>query len=131
MNENKVNINSVSEFIDRSNYLRGLLLLIRKDKNVWDYEHVFFLEESASLGFDKEFSVTALRELIGNKYIDNTPPLFSNKNYAVRLIIRGVSLIRQNIRIHPDEVNFLIATARVNGLSDKWVNKIVPQAVKA
>ena len=45
----------ISSIIDKSNYLRGLLILIRKDKNVWDHEMELFFEEGNSLRFREKF----------------------------------------------------------------------------
>lgn len=129
MTKEEEKYNKIYEMIDKSNYLRGLLILIRKDKNVWDHEHAFFLEESSTLGFDREFSLNALKELIGNKYIDNTPPVFYDKKYAARFIIRSLFMISQNYKIHPEEINFLTHTARLNQLSDKWEKRIIPQVM--
>jgi hypothetical protein len=120
----------VQEILDKSNYLRSLLILIRKDKNVWDHEANLFLQESASLGYEKEFCMNALRELIGNKHIDNSPPVFFNKNYAVRFILRGIFMINQNVKIHPNQISYLVNTAYLNGLSEKWIKKIMAKAVK-
>lgn len=119
----------IQEVMDKSSYLRGLLILIKTDKNVWDHENYSFLEEAESLGFDKEFSINALRELMLNKYIDPSAPQFFDKKYAARFIIRGLHMINQNYKIHPAEINFLIETARVNGLSDKWEKRIIPQVM--
>ena len=120
------NLTNVHEIIDRSSYLRGLLLLIKKDKNVWDHENSFFLAEGSSLGFDKEFSSSALKEVITNKYIDTSTPLFYNKTYAIRLLIRGIQMINQNEKAHPEEINFLLSVAAINGLSDKWAKRVIP-----
>ncbi len=119
----------IHQVMDRSNYLRGLLLLIKMDRNVWDHENFIFLDEAESLGFDKEFSMNALRELIINKYIDPSPPVFFDKKFAARLIIRGMYMINQNYKIHPEEIKFLISTARANNLSDKWEKRIIPQVM--
>lgn len=119
----------IHEIMDKSNYLRGLLLLIRMDKNVWDHENDFFMQEAEALGFDKEFSRNALRDLIINKYIETAPPRFFDKRFAVRFIMRGMQMLNNNLRIHPSEIGFLINVARENGLSDKWEKRIIPQVM--
>jgi hypothetical protein len=114
------NNSTAPEILDHSNYLRGLLILIGKDKNVWDYELKAFLEESSSMGFDKEFSRNALRDVIRNKYLETDPPLFFNKDLARRFLERGVGIINDGFKIHPDEVKFLESAAYVNGLIEEW-----------
>jgi hypothetical protein len=34
----------ISDIVDKSGYLRGLLILIKQDKNVWDHEMKLFFE---------------------------------------------------------------------------------------
>jgi len=45
----------ISSIVDRSNYLRALIILIKQDKNVWDHEMKLFFKEGSSLGFEKNF----------------------------------------------------------------------------
>ena len=128
MDEEMIN-SKIQEVMDRGNYLRGLLILIRMDKNVWDHENYLFMEEAESLGFDKEFSSNALRGLVTNKYLETAPPVFFDKKYAARLIIRGLHMINQNLKIHPEEIKYLVNIARMNNLSDKWEHRIIPQVM--
>lgn len=72
----------LSSILDKSNYLRGLLILIKKDKNVWDHEMELFFEEGNSLGFEKDFCKDSLNNLLININIDPKPPVFFDKKIA-------------------------------------------------
>ena len=56
----------ISSLVDKSNYLRCLLIFIKKDNNVWDHEMKLFLEEGKSLGFAKSFCEDSIDSLILN-----------------------------------------------------------------
>jgi hypothetical protein len=69
----------ISDIVDKSSYLRGLLILIKKDKNVWDHEMKLFFEEGNSLCFEKNFCEASLNNLLTNINIDPKPPVFFSK----------------------------------------------------
>jgi hypothetical protein len=111
---------SISSIVDKSNYLRGLLIFILKDKNVWDHEMSLFLDEGKSLGFNKEFCEDSINNLILNSYIDIEPPVFFDKAVAKKLINKGIQIISDDKKVHPDKLAFLEAVAKKNGLTKEY-----------
>jgi hypothetical protein len=57
-----------NNYLDRSNYLKGLLLLIGKDKKITVGERDFLHTAGKTLSFDKRFIENAINELFENKY---------------------------------------------------------------
>jgi len=120
----------ISSIVDKSNYLRGLLILIRKDKNVWDHEMKLFFEEGKSLGFDKSFCEESLNSLLLNININLQPPMFFSKNIAKKLLIKGIQVINDDLKIHPEKIAFLETVAKNNGLLQEWQTDLIKKIEK-
>jgi uncharacterized tellurite resistance protein B-like protein len=101
---------------DASDYFRGLLLLIRKDHTVSETEIHLMKQIGKTLGFDKDFCDGSIQDILGNKYIEDTPPKFSDQELAVKFIKDGLTLAASDGAIHPNEVKWLAATAEINGV---------------
>lgn len=103
--------------IDASNYFKGLLLLIRKDKEVTAQETALMKRIGKVLGFEKEFCDNAIREILDNKYISDEHPTFSSKEVAFKFIKDGISLALSDNELHPFEEQWLKNTAEKNGIN--------------
>ena len=106
--------------IDASNYFRGLLLLIGKDQKLTDPEIALVQRIGKSFGFEKAFCNNAIREILENKYIQDTPPEFSEIELAKKFIKDGLTLAAADNEIHPSEVEWLYSIAERNGLDTDW-----------
>jgi hypothetical protein len=101
---------------DASGYFKGLLLLIRKDHKVSETEIHLMKQIGKTLGFDKDFCDDAIRDILGNKYIEDVPPKFSDHELAIKFIKDGLSLASSDGAVHPNELKWLTSTAESNGL---------------
>lgn len=116
--------------IDRSNYLRGLLLLIRKDHTISGPEKDVMMRIGKALGFDKEFCERALHEILDNKYIEDEPPGFQLREVAEKFIRDGLTVgLCDHEVLHTHEEEWLRRTAEKNGLDAEWFNVQLRQAV--
>jgi hypothetical protein len=106
--------------IDAVNYLKGLLLLIRKDRKVTDGEIRLMKRIGNALGFERAFCANAIQEILENQYIVDLPPEFSTKKLAVRFIQDGLALACSDDEVHPAEEAWLRSTAEKNGLGLAW-----------
>jgi hypothetical protein len=102
--------------IDASNYLRGLMLLIRKDHKITETEIILLKRIGKSLGFESEFCENTINEILNNKFVEDTPPVFAEKELAVKFIKDGLAVIFSDNILHPAEENWLIATAEKNDI---------------
>jgi hypothetical protein len=102
--------------LDASNYFRGLLLLIGKDRKISASETWLMKRIGKTLGFENEFCANAIREILVNKYIDDAPPDFSTKELAVKFIKDGLSLAFSDEDFDPSEEQLLHSTAERNGI---------------
>ena len=106
--------------LDRSNYLRGLLILIGKDRKISEEEKKLFRQLSNELGFSKEFCETAMEELLENEYIIEDPPKFSNVEIAKLFILDGIKLAFADKELHLYELSWLRSVAEANSIEHAW-----------
>ena len=105
---------------DRSNYLKGLLVLISKDKKISDDESDFIVKVGKTLGFDKEFCEEAIETLLENNYISQEPPEFSNVEFARSFIEDAISVAITDNELSQLEIGYLKAIAEKNHVDDDW-----------
>jgi hypothetical protein len=93
--------------IDGSNYFKGLLLLIRKDRNIAESEIQLMKGIGKTLGFEREFCNNAIHEILENKHIVDVTPKFSTKDLAIKFIKDGLALAFSDNEFHPSEEDWL------------------------
>lgn len=93
------------------------MLLIRKDRKITDTENLLLMRIGKSLGFDREFCENTIKDILNNKYVEDSPPVFSNKELAEKFIKDGLAVVFSDNNIHPEEENWLLAVAEKNGIS--------------
>jgi hypothetical protein len=114
--------------MDRSNYFRGLLLLIRKDRKTPQPEIDLMARIGKALGFEKEFCENAIAEILQNPYIVNEAPVFSTRALAVKFLKDGLSLALADGELHPREEQWLKSTMEKNGLDAKLFSEELADA---
>lgn len=105
---------------DGSEYFRGLLLLISKDRRITSAEAVLMKRIGKALGFEKEFCDNAINEILENKFVATHPPVFSTRELAIKFIIDGLTLASADKEAHGFEDLWLKAAAEENGLDAAW-----------
>ena len=104
------------KLLDKSNYFRGLLVLIRKTRKIRREEASMIMRVGKRLGFAIDFCKNAIRELLENPNISNEPPKFYNKNTAKEFLNDGIRLTVVDKHIDPSEVKWLKAVATKNNV---------------
>ena len=107
--------------LDASSYLKGLLLLIRKDRKISEKEHELMTRVGENLGFEKSFIENAIHEILDNKYITVTPPEFSSPEIAEKFLKDGLLLAASDNEIHPAEEKWLLSVAAHNNINEAWL----------
>ncbi|HOP62652.1 MAG TPA: hypothetical protein PK358_05795 [Spirochaetota bacterium] len=107
--------------IDGSNYFKGLLLLIRKDKKVTEEERNLMLRIGKALGFEIKFIKNAVQNILDNRYISVDPPVFPSKELAEKFIKDGLKLAISDRELHPNEERWLRAVALSNDIEESWL----------
>jgi hypothetical protein len=116
--------------IDGSAYFKGLLLLVRKDKEVKPPEIALIKRIGRALGFEKEFCDNAIRDILENKYIVDDHPLFSSKELAFKFIKDGISVAFSDNELSPAEEQWLRCTAEKNGIDLKLFTQEIENAMQ-
>lgn len=108
---------------DKSSYLKGLLILAKRDNVLTESEEQIIIDIARRLGFSSDFYEYTLKNLISNDYLTEEPVQFSDKRVAISFIVDGIRLA--NSDSHPDEreISWLRDTLNKNKLNIEWFNK--------
>ena len=111
--------------LDKGLYLKGLLLLISKDKLITEIEKMYVMEAGRSLGFEEKFCENAIDEILDNDYIEKTPPKFSSRDLAKYFIKDGLTIALSDYDLHAEELKWLSITANENYISGLEFNHMI------
>jgi hypothetical protein len=109
--------------LDRSSYLKGLLITAKKDNKLVESEIAIIKNFATRLGFSSDFFEETIKHLLENKYITEEPIKFSEKNIAKSFIEDGLKLALSDDIIGEAELSWLNETAKINGIDKEWVTK--------
>jgi hypothetical protein len=109
--------------IDRSGYLKGLLITARKDNQLTETEIALIKKLATRLGFSSDFFEETISHLLENKYITEEPIKFSDEDIAKSFIEDGLKLALSDDSISDNEINWLKSTAKENNIEEEWVEK--------
>ena len=111
--------------LDRSNYLKGLLIVARKDNQLFESEKKIIKSISDRLGFASDFYEETIRGLLSNKYISDDPVKFSDKKIAKSFISDGLKLAYSDDNIDGAELKWLKTTAQLNDIDSDWFSEML------
>ena len=106
--------------LDKSNYLKGLLIVAKKDNQLAEQEKKIIRHCADKLGFARDFYENTLKDLLENKYISEEPIIFSDKKIAESFITEGLNLAHSDNSIDGAEIDWLRSVAIKNNLGEKW-----------
>lgn len=110
--------------IDRSSYLKGLLITARKDNQLNETEISIIKRLAMRLGFSSDFFEETIANLLENKYITEEPIKFSKPDIAKTFVEDGLRLALADNRVTDNEINWLKETTKANGIKEEWFNKL-------
>lgn len=108
---------------DKSNYLKGLLIVAKKDNQLATEEKEMIRFCGGKLGFAGDFVDETLRDLLDNKYISEEPIIFFDMQIAEQFIDAGLELVHLDNEIAGNEIDWLKTVAIENKLGEKWFDK--------
>ena len=109
--------------LDRSNYLKGLFITAKLDKQLSQKEKDILKQISDKLGFASDFFNETTRSLLNNKYIKEEPITFSAKEIAISFINDAIKLACCNNIVTNAEINWLKEIATVNQVDKEIIEK--------
>lgn len=102
--------------IDKSNYLKGLLIVARLDERLIDRERDQIRNVATKLGFSKDFYEETLKNLMINENISDNPLMFSSPAIAEIFLNEALSLAYADNDLSKVELDWLRKTAEINGI---------------
>jgi hypothetical protein len=108
--------------LDRSNYLKGLFITAKLDKQLTESEKDILKKFSDKLGFASDFYDETVRSLLSNKYLLEDPIIFSDPQIAKSFLVDAIKLACCNDLISTSEVEWLKKTAVINGIETTIVD---------
>lgn len=115
---------------DRSNYLKGLFITAKLDKQLNQTEKNILKKISNKLGFANDFYEETIRGLLANKYLSEEPVKFSNKIVAESFINDAIKLACSDGVVTVSESNWIKKTAEVNGIDTEDVEKKIKMFIE-
>jgi hypothetical protein len=109
--------------MDKSSYLRGLLILAKKDNHITPLKKTIIYNAGVSLGFSSEFCTEILKTLFKNKCLCDEPIKFINYKVAKSFISDGLTLASAGKSISPSQLRWLVKSAQINGINVAWLKE--------
>jgi hypothetical protein len=109
--------------IDRSNYLKGLLITAKRDNQLSDAERKIIKEFSDRLGFSSDFYEEVTENLLSNQYISEEPIKFSNIKIAKSFIEDALRLTLADNVFSEKEIEWIRDIAKINSIEPSWIDK--------
>ena len=111
--------------VDKSNYLRGLLILARKDNHISKIQKTIILEAGKRLGFSSSFCDEIVTTLLHNDCLCEEPIKFNSYAVAKSFITDGLKLTCSGKSINEAELNWLSRAVEINSIELQWFNEQV------
>lgn len=106
--------------IDKSSYLRGLLILARKSSYISPSQKQFIMNAGNRLGFSSAFCEETLKSLLYNHCLCDDPIKFENSDVAKSFIADGLKLTITGKRISQAGLNWLRRSSKLNNIDRDW-----------
>ncbi len=107
--------------IDKSNFFRGLLLLVSKDNKISQSEKEIILSIGKRFGYSTDYCLQSVNEILVNKYVSHKPPKFTEKATAEQFINLSIQIAVLDYNLHIEEIHWIIDTATVNHIDRSLV----------
>ncbi len=107
--------------LDRSNYLKGLFITAKLDRQLTENEKVILKKISDKLGFATDFYDETIRGLLSNKYLAEDTITFSDQTIAKSFIRDAIKLVFSDGSDTKNEIEWLRKTASANLIEEDFI----------
>ncbi|MCB0746575.1 MAG: hypothetical protein KDC90_03850 [Ignavibacteriae bacterium] len=101
---------------DKGEFLRGFLILAKKDNDISVHERSMAMVVGKYFGFDDKFCEESIDNILENEYISGAPPIFSNSKIAQFFVDECTDIINQIDVVKENQRSWLQETLEKNGL---------------
>jgi hypothetical protein len=91
---------------------------------IQDEERKIMMRIGEMLGFEMKFCENAIKEIIDNKHIIDSPPHFTEPGIALCFIRDGLRVSASDGQIDKEELAWLESVAIINEISDLWTAEL-------
>jgi uncharacterized tellurite resistance protein B-like protein len=105
---------------DKGSYLKGLLIIAKKDNVLAESEESIIRQLAKRLGFSESFYEETLQSLLSNDYLSEDPLKFSDEKLSNSFIIDGLMLAYSDNVLDEREIDWLRQTAELNNINLQW-----------
>ena len=116
---------------DKSDFIKGLLVLAKKDRSLTTEEKSILKNAGSKYGFASEFIDESLFHLLQNPHITEEPIKFSNNEVAKNFLLEGLKLAFCDTENPTSELKWLKEVAEINHIDFNWLEKEINQNKKA
>jgi len=109
--------------LDKSNYLKGLLIVAKMNNKIEDGEKDIISSASSRFGFSQDFINETIQNILANDFVPNTPIQFSKPAVAQEFIGECLKLVISKENPAPRELLWLSEVAKINKLENEWFLK--------
>jgi hypothetical protein len=106
---------------DKSDFLKGLLVLAKKDRNLSLEERSILKNAGNKYGFASEFIEESLFHLLQNRHLSEEPIKFSDNEMARDFISEGLKLAFCDNENPSSELSWLKQVAEINQVELTWL----------
>ncbi|MBU1095151.1 MAG: hypothetical protein CVV23_12540 [Ignavibacteriae bacterium HGW-Ignavibacteriae-2] len=111
--------------LDRSNYFKGLLLLVASDNKITENEKTALRTLAKELDFNQSFVNKAIEDFFENEFLSYDPPIFSNDEFAKIFTKDAIRVAFSDKTLHIYEIDWLNNFVIKNNISKEWfVNEL-------
>jgi hypothetical protein len=112
----------ILSLLNKSNYYKGLLVLLRRDRIIDASERELMLQLGKILDFDWRFCEATIDDLLSNAHITREPILFSDERIMNCFFRDALRLAFVDGYLHPMELSWLRTVAQANSQSNQWLD---------
>lgn len=117
--------NLISDELDareKSEYFRGLLVVMAADGDVHDLEKETIRRVIQPFGFSNEYIEECMSDILKNTHVSHAAPVFRSRRHALSFLCDALSIAFADGEIHMAEQSWLTAAAEANGIAAEWLD---------
>ena len=112
---------------DRSEYFRGLLLVMAADGHLDERQKQLIEETGKRLGFEERYIRESIHNVLSNPFLNRQPPEFSNQDILHAFLMDSTRVAVADGQLHPREHDWLKAVAMRNGMREEVYEHLVQE----
>mgnify|MGYP001588017921 CR=1 FL=1 len=106
---------------EKSEYFRGLLVVMAADGDVHDLEKETIRRVIEPFGFSKEYIEESMADILQNIHVSHAAPVFRSRQHALSFLCDALTIAFADGEMHMAEQSWLVSAAEANGIASEWL----------